>query len=393
MDRRQLLLGMAACGISAKIGRPTFLSTQSGDSLDSPQANANAALSDREEAGLHGPVRTCTEESGSSSDKYVRISEYDFDGRLLSLHSSSTGWQSSETRTYDSAGRLLRTESKSGESSSLQIYAYDDNGRLLSVTDGDGHQTTYRYDGQRLQSETVVIPPRAKDSSVGIGATALIEAAEEGSMLQEGGTVTRFYDEFKRLAESRILDSEGNLVARVVRSYDSRGHITSEKLVPENLELGLAKRMLKELPEEYQNEETLREVKEQLGHAMATLWGNSEKTYEYDSQGRLTATHIRTGFYSEDILRTFNDQGDVIESIEKFGRGQSPFPTGVPFHQDETGKLVTDKPQSEWPAAPPIPPRAKVAYTYRYDNFGNWTERTENGPHRSTVTTRTITYY
>jgi len=53
-------------------------------------------MSDREKAGLHGPVRTCVEETILPDGKpHLATTEYDPDGRLLTFrftNSEGTGW-------------------------------------------------------------------------------------------------------------------------------------------------------------------------------------------------------------------------------------------------------------------------------------------------------------
>jgi hypothetical protein len=98
---------------------------------------------------------------------------------------------------------------------------------------------------------------------------------------------------------------------------------------------------------------------------------------------------------SQDTTIAYNDQGDIIEQRETSARGSSSLPVGVPFHQDEAGNLVPDKPQSEWPAQPDLLPRSTlIRYIYKYDSQGNWTEQTVilgDGP--TSTSHRKLTYY
>src|SRR6266480_2485577 len=67
-------------------------------------------MSDREKAGLHGPVRTCVEETPLPDGKsHLTTTEYDPDGRLLTFRSTnSDGTKWIVTRTYDADGRLTK---------------------------------------------------------------------------------------------------------------------------------------------------------------------------------------------------------------------------------------------------------------------------------------------
>jgi hypothetical protein len=218
---------------------------------------------------------------------------------------------------------------------------------------------------------------------------------EGGYGLYDGGTVTKRYDDHDLPIESKVLDSEGNLVSRVIRSYDSKGRLTAERMIPENWEIGLAKQMLAKAPEEYRTEEGLRQVTEHLKPMMKAFGRDTEKSYTYDAQNRITETHMQSSFWCQDTKIEYNDHGDIIEQQETLARGSSTLPFGVPFHQDEAGNLVPDKPQSELPAQPDLLPRSSlVRYAYEYDSQGNWTEQTRILQDGSTSTTRrNLTYY
>ena len=59
-------------------------------------------MTDREKAGLRGPVKSCVEETG----KRLITTEYGVDGRLRTTRTSyaDSGWVT--TNNYDSGGRL-----------------------------------------------------------------------------------------------------------------------------------------------------------------------------------------------------------------------------------------------------------------------------------------------
>jgi YD repeat-containing protein len=319
--------------------------------------------------------------------------EYDLDGRLLASRSTYSGGSESEnTRTYDAEGRLLRSTNKSERSSSVQLYSYDERGRLLSITNSNGPRTDFHYDSDGRKTETQTIPPRPGDLHTAVGVGAMFGSMESGYGLYDGGMVTKRYDNHGLPTESQILDAEGNLVTRIVRSYDSKGRLTAERMIPENWEIGFAKQMLANAPEEYRTEEGLRQIKE---HLKGAFYGNTEKSYTYDAQNRITEMHLQSSLLSQDTTIAYNDQGDIIEQRETSARGSSSLPFGVPFHQDEAGNLVPDKPQSEWPAQPDLLPRSTlIRYIYKYDSQGNWTEQTVilgDGP--TSTSHRKLTYY
>ena len=92
----------------------------------------NSHISDREQAGLRGLVR-------SVSFGKTRT-EYDAAGRLISNRWwASPDSESIETRTYDDSGRLLTDTVRDGNGVLTQtVYFYDDNGRLLRIVERNG---------------------------------------------------------------------------------------------------------------------------------------------------------------------------------------------------------------------------------------------------------------
>jgi len=85
-------------------------------------------MSDREKAGLHGPVRTCVEETILPDGKsYLTAREYGPDGRTLAARSSnSDGTEWIVTRTYEADGPLTKIVSGNSRESGLEsVYTYD----------------------------------------------------------------------------------------------------------------------------------------------------------------------------------------------------------------------------------------------------------------------------
>ena len=76
MDRRQLLFGASALGLVANLNLNHPLIAQVGNAL-----MGSRALSDRERAGLRGPVRICSDLIGGRMESVN--TEYGTDGRLL----------------------------------------------------------------------------------------------------------------------------------------------------------------------------------------------------------------------------------------------------------------------------------------------------------------------
>ncbi len=76
-------------------------------------ATRSAPVSDREKAGLRGPVRKCIEESNlPDGSKYSTASEYSPDGSLLTTRMGNPdGSEWITSRTYHAEGRLAKVVS------------------------------------------------------------------------------------------------------------------------------------------------------------------------------------------------------------------------------------------------------------------------------------------
>jgi hypothetical protein len=77
MDRRQLLFGASALGLVTKLKLNHPLIAQVGEAV-----MGSRRLSDRERAGLRGPVKTCIDFRGNEAES-MSETEYAADGRLL----------------------------------------------------------------------------------------------------------------------------------------------------------------------------------------------------------------------------------------------------------------------------------------------------------------------
>ena len=77
MDRRQLLFGATALGLVTNLNLNHPLIAQVGNAT-----MGSGRLSDRERAGLRGPVKTCSDFMGDDAES-MSETEYAADGRLL----------------------------------------------------------------------------------------------------------------------------------------------------------------------------------------------------------------------------------------------------------------------------------------------------------------------
>ena len=182
-------------------------------------------MSDREKAGLHGPVRTCVVETISPDRKPdLTTTEYDPDGRLLTLritNSDGTGWGTE--KTYDVDGRLTRTISgNSPEPGVESVYTYDGAGRLVSITNSphEGDRIDFHFDEQGHKTATQRFGSRTFERARTTAyAVSVWEAADSGGGVPVGGSIVSIYDGHDEPAEARVLDSAGQTVTRFIRIF------------------------------------------------------------------------------------------------------------------------------------------------------------------------------
>lgn len=328
-------------------------------------------MSDREKAGLRGPVKSCLEGFTETI--------YDEAGRLLTtrhMNPGSSDWVS--TRSYDEAGRLTKIISgKAGELASETLYAYDEKGRVAEVRNVKAGELPNRK-GVLVAMDFSGDPP------------------EGGIDVAPGGTVTALHDELGQWTELSLFDDQGRLRAKSVRKYDANGRIIEESISLENPSL-LFVNKIAEVPgmklDDKQQEALNKGLKLVLGGRKGTgVW------YSYDSQGRI-AEVCRRNIGVEAITEvSYNEHGDKSEERVTVGPNNA-LPAGVAYSFQENGT-----PRPSGPVQDNTPPELsrgmKYLYTYEYrgyDGRGNWTEMTKVhkiGPEEYVGNSRrTLTYH
>jgi YD repeat-containing protein len=296
--------------------------------------------SDRERADLRGPVKTIVDD-----------------------------WS---TTVFDRDGKILEWRGNTSHGNSERTYSYDENGKLIRITGSNGDQLDeFRYDEQGRMTQIRHVPARPEQGAGAFSIRVWLDAISEGETLADGGTVETSYNERGQPVERRIVDDEGMLLFRILHLYDANGRLGEERLVSENPSLPKAFR--DQIPSE-QRAAVLAQVKtefESMGQQTG-LFGNAERTYVYDNQGRIAERHMRMGTIHEDLMWTLNDRGDVIELTTR--TSGSPHELGG---------------QPE--------PQLKCGYFYEYDEHGNWMSRNETWEVGGRTTTHTqvrhLTYH
>ena len=288
-------------------------------------AAESSPMSDREQKGLRGPVKTCVEETTypgvTAPDgtqvperKSSQTTEYDVAGRVLSVRFGNTNGSEWVSRySYGASGQLLKIASgNEGEPSRETVYSYDDSGRPLKIIDGytPDNPVTFRYDEQGRKTKVQVSRPEDYRPNTAVAGSPF-QVSDVPPNLPGGGTATTVYDEHDRPTEVQVRNARGELVSRTVRIYDTQGRVTEEKQILDNPEMLFPEEFWAQIFESSGTppEEVREELKHQLSKLMGGHAGPSSIANTYDDQGRVKQTRRRI-FNDEGIFETtYNEQG------------------------------------------------------------------------------------
>jgi YD repeat-containing protein len=355
--------------------------------LAQQSSQIGAFVSDRDKAGLRGPVKTVLEEQTFSradgrESFTTTTTHYAPDGRILEDRTGKdgSGWVTSYS--YHSDGRRLKTASGKANSapSSETTYLYDDAQRLVGVKSGDD-QVRYQYDDKGHKS--VIESYDSKPLPPNTAYAPHWEGTDLGFAPYPGGTFTTSYNEQGVATGAELRNAEGTLVGHIVRKFDAEGRVIAEEQAADATQVNL--------PEEFRSELNPEQMKS-VG-AMFAGMQNSVISYSYDAQGRVTERHRSGGVFGEQVtITTYNDHGDKSSERETTVMRQD---TG-PWNLTEAGAFIpTGKPNPPWP-----PSTSETQYAYQYDQYGNWTEQTilvrsqqDEAFRPGTVIRRKLTYY
>ncbi len=351
-------------------------------------------MPDRVQAGLHGPVKSSTEEStypnmtdaaGMALEvRFEHTTIYDPDGRILSTRSrNSDGSQWVTNYEYSNAGQLLKTASGiEGQALTETTYSYDPRGRLEKITTDSKSESPvfFRYD--KHGGKTKIQTSRASDyhPNMATGGSPF-EAADTAPNLPDGGITTTIYDEHDRPTEVQVRDSSGELVNRALRTYDAQGHVSEEEQIYDNLMTMFPPEVRQKLLDEsgLSADQLRQELHAQLTKLMNGPDGPYSVNNRYDSGGRLIHTDRRIFNQEDEIDTTYNEHGDTESEITRSTRPEA---------------------ENESTAPGPSSSYSETRYSYQYDQHGNWTEKavsyrssSDAAFQSSTVIKRSLTYY
>ena len=355
------VLGLAA--LTVTLPSPT----QAQDPGDSPMKSGSEPISDRDKAGLHGPVRSVIEERAypawTDADGKVypefkswNKTEYDRDGRIAVTwfrgSSSEHGSVFATRYARNAAGQMLRaTQEDDSKTVSETIYRYDDQGRLHSITDSKdpNDPIAFRYDANGRKRKIAIAQPIDLPSETGTvshSVEASFEEAGGAQSLPDGGSAVTLYDEHDRPTEIQNRNANGETMSRTLRVYDDQGRVVEEKqIVDDPLEMipaGEQKKILASgsvSPQEFRDK-----LAEFLGGS--EMWSTK---YSYDAKGH-RSNMIRKVFnhMEERVDTAYNEHGDIAKEVSQ----STTSGTGNP---EADGTLSSE-----------------TIYSYDYDSYGNW---------------------
>jgi hypothetical protein len=349
---------------------------------------------DRAHQGLRGPVKSCKEETTLPAVSDVRAqirseytTEFDREGREISTRMLQSDGSSWITRSdYSPSGQLLKVVSGvEGKALTKTSYRYDDQGRLQKIVPEShgkvpivSQPIAFHYDqhGRKTSTETSSAADYRPNTATGGGP---FEALEMRPNLPGGGTSTTIYDEHDRPTEVEVRDAKGELVMHATRTYDSQGRVTAEKQFHDNFAPMFAPETQEKILQEsgLSSEQLATLLQAELPKLMG---GHTEAytiSYAYDVHGRISHTSRRIFNRQDEIDTSYNEHSDIESEITRS--------TEIP---------------ADGSPSPGQPPYSEIRYSYRYDEHGNWTEKTttyrsspdENFQSPSTIK-RTLTYY
>jgi len=372
---------------------PRLISNQSAPAITNKiSSGEKSSMSDREKAGLRGPIQRCTEERTTPAFEnvpattYTTTTKYSPEGRILqSITSNSLESgppEFSTTYTYDSAGRLLKkTITSPGSPASESKYNYDEKGQIISITGDPIRTSTFEYDDKGRRSR--IVSPGSESEVLLPASTAyefpVPEDEDPYLPIPAGGHAKVLFNENDQPVEWQVSDANGNLTNKLIRTYDQSGRVAEVRYTIENILLTLPAETQQQFSAEPGAAE---ELAMQLTQFLGEQRNFTRTTYRYDANGRLTEKHTHMGPSMETIANiTYNDHDDKLEEHTTTIGGPNP---------------SSDAPSGEVSSGAPLTEKSQVRYSYKYDSFGNWTEQaisSSTSANDVSVTRRTIVYY
>jgi hypothetical protein len=315
----------------------------------------NLHATDRENAGLRGPVSVNIEENvlGDGS-KYVTTTKYSPDGKLLAPKTPFT-----------------------------------------SVPEPGGHVEVRYEHGVKTTIQTFDSKTQMQLSSTYGENFSPWDSAALGGGVPKGGNVTTLYDENNQATELQIRGADEAVICRMMRTYNANGRVTEEKTIVENP----AASILDKLPQVNRDEITPEQLKINVAVSSFMMRGKSQVGvfYTFDEQNRLVKIVERSPLVEKTTTIANNEQGDKAQERVTLADNEA-LPSGALLRIDETGTPVPIDPDAKPNLPATVPKEYSIRYVYQYDSFGNWVQRIrivsmDSQPEESSVRNRKLSYY
>jgi hypothetical protein len=281
--------------------------------------------------------------------------KYDNHGYLLVATEGTEG----TTYSYDDEGKLLSVAIHNNSRSEVYKYSYGDNGRLTSIANttdaSDRIDVVYEAQGGRTLTQRADNSRIPRDTIPGfVGTSQVMQILTDSPMsffLLHGlsdspdGSGKAVWNDHDQLTELQSYDAHGELVHRLILTYDSRGRVIEAKSVAENLK----SQMLAQISDPRLPAEEKQKIQSIPLSCMDEL-SQSSASYTYDSEGHVKEErYMRGKRIVGHVERSYNEHGDLA-SVSTI---------------DVDNNRAEDRPEPQ------------TRYDYQYDSYGNWTRKTE----------------
>jgi YD repeat-containing protein len=195
--------------------------------------------------------------------------------------------------------------------------------------------------------------------------------------IPSGGHAKISFNEQDQPLEWHVYDANRNLLNRLIRTYDQNGRVAEIRYTIENFLVSLPTEAQQQFVAEPGAADRITEGFNQL---LGEQRNFTRVTFDYDDAGRIIEKHRLVGYSLETTTKiAYNDHSDKLEE-----------------HESTTGDLNPPRHAQSGDRSSPTPfPNQDTRYSYKYDNFGNWTEQrigSLTGPNDARVTRRIIVY-
>jgi YD repeat-containing protein len=199
---------------------------------------------------------------------------------------------------------LVETNSgRSGKPAEETLHSYDEAVRPLSITHSikKGDRTEFQYDAQgrkrSIQYFDLKTLQRLK-GGIWVDGSLWDASVSSGIGVPANGKIATIYNEKDQPMEAQILDANGQVVTRFVRTYDADGRTNEEKSICGNVARGAADHLVESIPPQLRDGVTPEEV-DRLKEIISKIIGSQAR----DSIGNQSSVRARSSTSSTRTTR------------------------------------------------------------------------------------------